>query len=130
MSQWRANLIARTETADAYQQGALNSYEQIGTESVDIIGCEDNGIMPGELYGCNSKGIPILAAYDVRFHPNHKGAPVPAEIGGAKSVRLLLGREAVLLTRAPGLADDLLNGAAAGRSDLALASLGNNGHGG
>lgn len=68
-----AERIARTESMRAYDQGSLLSYEEAGIQFMDVIGCEDDEIMPGQKYGCNSVNIPIDEAFDIEFHPNHSG---------------------------------------------------------
>ena len=77
MAQNRAQLIARTESARALDQANTALYQRLGVQVVDVIGCEDNVIMPGQRWGCNSQGIPAGEAADIEFHPNHKGAIVP-----------------------------------------------------
>ncbi len=84
----RAMTIARTESARAQDQATLESYGQaLRTELVDVIGCEDSHIMPGQEYGCLSTDIPIAKASDVKFHPNHQGTFVP-QVRKALAVRL------------------------------------------
>lgn len=68
---YRAEMIARTESALAYDQGSLLSYHEAGVEFVDVIGCECND------YPCNAQNIPIDEADGLDFHPNHTGAIVP-----------------------------------------------------
>lgn len=77
MSQHRAQLIARTETVAMQDQASVAAYRDMGVTVVDVIGCEDFEIMPGQQYGCNSQGIPIGMAASIQFHPNHLGAIVP-----------------------------------------------------
>lgn len=73
----RAELIARTESSRAMDQVLAQTYRDLNVKTVNIIGCEDNIIMPGETYGCNSVNIPVAVLEAIKFHPNHKGAPVP-----------------------------------------------------
>jgi hypothetical protein len=73
----RAELIARTESSRAMDQVLGQTYKDLNVKTVNIIGCEDNIIMPGETYGCNSVNIPVEVLDAIKFHPNHKGAPVP-----------------------------------------------------
>ncbi len=75
-SRERSQLIARTESANALNQSTVAAYTQAGVQVVDVLGCEDSVIMPGQIYGCNSRGVPIEAAADIEFHPNHKGVIV------------------------------------------------------
>ncbi len=76
-AQNRAQLIARTESARALEQANTSVYKGLGVQICDVIGCEDNTIVPGQKWGCNSRGIPIDEAQTIEFHPNHKGAIVP-----------------------------------------------------
>lgn len=76
-SQARSQLIARTESARAFDQASTASYRELGVTVCDVIGCEDAEIMPGQQYGCLSKDVPIAAAEAIEFHPNHKGVIVP-----------------------------------------------------
>lgn len=73
----RAMLIARTESARVLDQANTAVYADMGVQVVDVIGCEDNEIMPGQRWGCNSQGIPIVDAAGIEFHPNHTGTIVP-----------------------------------------------------
>lgn len=77
MAQSRAQLIARTESSRALDQANTALYRRLGVETVDVIGCEDSVIMPGQRWGCNSQGVPASEAAQIEFHPNHKGAIVP-----------------------------------------------------
>jgi hypothetical protein len=77
MTPWRSQLIARTESARAFDQASTELYAEQGVRLCDVIGCEDNEIVAGQTYGCNSKNIPIAEAASIEFHPNHKGAIVP-----------------------------------------------------
>lgn len=76
-SRSRAQLIARTESSRVLDQANTETYRQLGVTVCDVIGCEDNVIMPGQKYGCNSTNIPMADAESIEFHPNHKGAIVP-----------------------------------------------------
>lgn len=87
-SQERSQLIARTESARALDRSNVALYRKLGVEVVDVIGCEDNTIMPGQKWGCNSQGIPAGEARDIEFHPNHKGAIVPRISRAGKLVEL------------------------------------------
>ena len=73
----RSELIARTESARASQQGLTATYEDMGVTIVDVFGCEDAERVKGQKWGCNSRGIPIDKASSIEFHPNHKGTIVP-----------------------------------------------------
>lgn len=68
---WKATRIARTEAFYAWDQAAVNAYNEIGVTIVDVIGCED------EIGGCNRQNIPIDEAVNLEFHPNHTGTIVP-----------------------------------------------------
>ncbi|MBU1666774.1 MAG: hypothetical protein KKG92_15485, partial [Gammaproteobacteria bacterium] len=69
---YRAEMIARTESAKAYDMGSILSYDEAGIEFVDVIGCEDNET------DCNSRHVPIGEADQLEFHPNHTGVIVPS----------------------------------------------------
>lgn len=77
MAQERAQLIARTETVAMQNQASVGAYKDMGVTVLDVIGCQDFVIMPGQTYGCNSQGIPLDLAASIEFHPNHDGAIVP-----------------------------------------------------
>ena len=76
---YRAEMIARTESAAAWDAGATTTYEALGYTTMDVIGCEDEVVVDGQTYGCNSKGIPIEDAPNIEFHPNHTGCFVPGD---------------------------------------------------
>ncbi len=68
---WKAQRIARTEAALAWDQANLLAYDQIGVRVFDIVGCIDN------FTDCNKRGIPRDQVDNLRFHPNHTGTMVP-----------------------------------------------------
>jgi HK97 family phage portal protein len=74
---WKAQRIARTETANAYQQASYVEYVEMGVKTVDVVGCID-GIKPG--YDCLKTGIPIQQMQGLVFPPNHTGTIVISEI--------------------------------------------------
>lgn len=78
LTPWRAQLIGRTESMYLQEAGNSAGYEELGVKVLDVIGCEDNVILPGEEFGCNSKGIPVERASSIEYHPNHRGALVPS----------------------------------------------------
>ena len=71
---WRADRIARTEAFHMYDQASLKSFNDIGVEIVDVVGCEDSET------DCNKKNIPISEMDELNFHPNHTGTIVPREV--------------------------------------------------
>jgi len=71
---WEAVRIARTESAFAYDRGALFGYDNAGVEYVDVIGCE----MIEPEWDCGQTNVPIQDAYSLEFHPNHIGTFVPS----------------------------------------------------
>jgi hypothetical protein len=79
-SQWKAQRIARTEASYSYDQASLLSYKELGVTSYDVIGCEDDTIVDGQAWGCNSVNIPESEIDSVVFHPNHTGAIVPSAV--------------------------------------------------
>lgn len=91
-SKSRSERIALTETVRIQNQSSVAAYKDLGVRRVDVIGCKDFVIMPGQLFGCNSQGIPISQADGVDFHPNHQGAIVPvieSPVLAAKALKLL-----------------------------------------
>ena len=68
-----------------------------------LAGCEDDVVMEGQEYGCNSQNVPIEEAYSIEFHPNHKGAIVP-RVGRLAGAAVLTGiaRLCYHRDRAPG----------------------------
>ncbi|KKN69393.1 hypothetical protein LCGC14_0441200 [marine sediment metagenome] len=88
-AQNRAQLIARTESAKALEQANTAVYKGLGVTVCDVIGCEDSEIVPGQKWGCNSRGIPIDEAAMIEFHPNHKGAIVP-RVSKAADIQVIM----------------------------------------
>ena len=72
---YRAETIARTETATAWDSAAINSYKEYGAKFVDVIGCSGTDDYPAT--NCNRQNIPIADAEGLEFHPNHIGVMVP-----------------------------------------------------
>ena len=68
---FRAEMIACTESALAYDQGSILSYKAAGVKFVDVIGCQDS------VPDCLARNVPIDEADSLTFHPNHTGAIVP-----------------------------------------------------
>lgn len=71
---WEATRIARTESAYAYDRGAIYGYGNAGVATLDVIGCtmiEDN-------FDCGAVNVPIDEASELEFHPNHTGTFVPS----------------------------------------------------
>jgi HK97 family phage portal protein len=96
-SQSRSELIARTETSRLLDQANVACYQDMGVNRCDVIGCEDDEVMAGQRFGCNSENIPILDADSIEFHPNHTGAIVPRiesvnEISGVLTRMILFGK--------------------------------------
>lgn len=86
----RAMTIARTETQNAWTQGALQSFkENPFITHVSIIGCESREVdrwgtpsyepflYRGEST-CNIQDVPMHDADKLNFHPNHTGTMVPS----------------------------------------------------
>ncbi len=71
--EYRSRMIARTEMRAAWDIGAQYAYQEIGVTKVDVVGCED------EETDCNREGVAIDEIDALDFHPNHRGAIVPAE---------------------------------------------------
>jgi HK97 family phage portal protein len=76
---WKAQRIARTESNNAHNQASKEVFSSLGVQVVDVVGCEDDIIMPGEQYGCNSVNIPVDVMDSITFHPNHIGSFVIQE---------------------------------------------------
>ena len=70
---YRAEMIARTESAAAYDKGSVLSYKEAGVEYVDVIGCTT--FEPTS--DCGATHVPIDEADSLEFHPNHTGCIVP-----------------------------------------------------
>ncbi|MFA5114389.1 MAG: phage portal protein [Candidatus Margulisiibacteriota bacterium] len=73
---YRAEMIARTESAAAYDRGSILSYKAADIQFVDVIGCTT--FEPDS--DCGATHIPIDEADGLEFHPNHTGCIVP-EVG-------------------------------------------------
>jgi len=71
---WEAVRIARTESAYAYDRGAVFGYDEAGVKFVDVIGCT----MIEPEWACGATNVPISEAYSLEFHPNHTGTFVPS----------------------------------------------------
>jgi hypothetical protein len=86
----RAMTIARTETGNAWSQGAIQSFKESRTITlVSVIGCEsreeDRWETPSYapfLYRgestCNIEDVPVADIDKLNFHPNHTGTMVPS----------------------------------------------------
>lgn len=72
---YRAEMIARTESAAAYDQGAMLSYKEAGIKYVSVVGCSGDDDYPET--NCNRQHIPIDEADGLEFHPSHIGCIVP-----------------------------------------------------
>lgn len=84
INQSRSMTIARTETSNAWTQGAASSFLESETLThVSVIGCEKEEPTSPQWMGrstCNYPDLPItdLTAFlEVNFHPNHTGVIVP-----------------------------------------------------
>ena len=75
---WKAQRIARTESANAYRYVSYESYSEMGAKTVDVIGCID-GVKVG--FDCLRTDIPIDQMLTLRYPPNHTGTEVVREIG-------------------------------------------------
>lgn len=71
---WEATRIARTESAFAYDRGAIYGYDLAGVKFLDVIGCT----MIEPEWDCGRTNVPISEAYGLDFHPNHTGTVVPS----------------------------------------------------
>ena len=69
---WMATRIARTEASHAWDQASILSYDELGVETFDVVGCED------DVGDCNATGVPRSQVENLVFHPNHTGTLVPA----------------------------------------------------
>jgi HK97 family phage portal protein len=74
----RSQMIGATESSRVYDQAATYAYSENGVLRCDVVGCQDDEIMPGQSYGCLSTEIPIDESGDIDFHPRHTGTIVPA----------------------------------------------------
>ena len=72
---YRAEMIARTETARAWDAASIDSYKEYGATFVDCIGCTGTDDYPES--NCNRPNIPIAEADSLEWHPNHTGCLVP-----------------------------------------------------
>jgi len=64
--EYRSELIARTETMNAYNDAALGSYSQYGIERVQAL----DGDNDEECAARDGKDFPVDEAYDIQDHPN------------------------------------------------------------
>jgi hypothetical protein len=64
--EYRSELIARTETMNAYNDAALGSYTQYGIERVQALDGDDDE----ECAARNGKDYPVDEAYSIQDHPN------------------------------------------------------------
>lgn len=82
IAEWRAQMIARTELANAYTMGSLEVFKRSpNLTHVSVVGCggvdDSNHFFDGR-HTCNIKMVPIERAGELRWHPNHTGTVVPA----------------------------------------------------
>jgi len=78
----RARRIARTESRAAWDAGAEIAYNELGAETVDVIGCIGLSRQVGgnEASGdCGVQNVPIAQMSSLEFHPNHIGVIVPGK---------------------------------------------------
>lgn len=78
----RSRLIARTESRQAWDEGARIAYTEIGVKKVDVVGCEGLSTRVGgdeKNSDCGVQDTPIELMGELVFHPNHIGAIVPSE---------------------------------------------------
>jgi len=78
---WRSRMIARTESRQAYDQGAEVAYKEIGVNTVDIVGCTGLSVRVGgseEVGSCGWQDIPVSQISSLDYHPNHVGVPAPS----------------------------------------------------
>lgn len=90
LSKARVKVIARTETANAYNAGTITAFQQVpGLAYIDVIGCESReedkwGDPDYQQYmyrgesTCNISNVPLADAPLLNFHPNHTGVIVPS----------------------------------------------------
>jgi hypothetical protein len=90
MQRARVNTIARTETQNAFTEGAVTSFQESETLThVSVIGCEsrekdrwDSPSYQQFMYRgestCNIQDVPAMDADKLKFHPNHTGTLVPS----------------------------------------------------
>ncbi|QTD49648.1 phage head morphogenesis protein [Sulfidibacter corallicola] len=76
-AQYRLELIARTETLRAHNQGRVTFYQQVGVEKVEWLTLDDERVCPvcGPL---NGQVFPIDQPLDQPRHPNCRCTHVPA----------------------------------------------------
>lgn len=73
---YRAEMIARTESASAYGQGSYLSYVDAEIKTLDLFGCDQ----PTDAYPCNETGVDIndFDEVDAERHPQCTGAWLPS----------------------------------------------------
>lgn len=74
----RAELVARTETARAYNAAAVGSYRALGVSEVQAIDGDTDDVCAAR----NGKVYPVAEAYDIEDHPNGTLDWVPI-VGGS-----------------------------------------------
>ena len=76
LSQYRSEMIARTELSKAYEKASIGAMESSGVvKTYEVYGC--NPECSG--WDCNRTDIEPHEVDDLDFHPNHTGAVVPQE---------------------------------------------------
>ncbi len=74
ISDYRAEMIARTELGSAYDMQNIEYMKEAGIETFDVVGCED------EETDCNRTDVPLDEVDSLEWHPNHGGSLVPSNI--------------------------------------------------
>lgn len=70
---YRAQMIARTESSRAYSMGNLEVYGDVGVEKVSLIGCDTNCGQCGPIMAGGPYTIEEAAGIEMTLHPNHAG---------------------------------------------------------
>ena len=79
--EYRAELIARTELADAYNAATLGSYSEIGVEEVEAMDGDDDE----ECAARNGQTFSVEEAADIEDHPNGTLDWLPAGVDTGKA---------------------------------------------
>ncbi|GBR74601.1 phage portal protein [Candidatus Termititenax aidoneus] len=71
---YRARMIARTESREAWDAGADEAYKDLGVEYCDVVGCTE--FEPTS--DCGAQHVPMAQVSSLHYHPNHIGCIAPS----------------------------------------------------
>lgn len=77
VSDYRAEMIGRTEIGRSYDMSGLIQDRALGIKEYDMVGCDDDCPECGPFMAENPHTAEEMEDFIMNVHPNHKGNPVP-----------------------------------------------------